>query len=203
MAVEKTLEIIYDLSSLNEEQSSQLIAANESMIKKSETEKKKKKKLKQLDDKEIKQEEKDSKKRLANLKEEESKIKEFSDSEVVEELITTELGAQKGINFFASKFKSSLPIIGPILVASSFFINELLKLDSLAKKFLDIADTRINVFIDRQEQARLDTHLDQIIYTTKAGTTAPRDSYNSFNAYDRVLKTDGRDRDASSIGGVD
>jgi len=86
---------------------------------------------------------------------------------------------------------------------SGFFVNELLKLDKLAKKFLDIADTRISIFVKRQEQARLENHLDQIIYTTKAGTASPRDSYNSFNSYDRVLKQVAKDRNASSIGGVD
>lgn len=199
MAVEKTLEITYDLAALNESQASQLISANEQVIKSAEAQKKKtkSKKGKQLTDKEKEKEQKETKKQLDKLKE--SKDKKTDELETVEEF----LDGKGGTNFFLSKFKSSLPIIGPILAVSSFFVNELLKLDALAKKFLDIADTRINVFVDRQEQARLDTHLEQIIYTTKAGTTAPRDSYNSFNNYDRVLKIQGRDRDASSIGGVD
>lgn len=199
MAVEKTLDVTYDLASLNEEQAGQLITANEQVIKSAEDQKKKKKKSKQLDDKEKDKEKKETDKQLDKLKETEPKDKETDTLDTVEGF----LDGKGGSNFFLSQFKSSLPIIGPILAVSSFFVNQLLKLDALAKKFLDIATTRFSVFVDRQEQARLDSHLDQIIYTTKAGTSAPRDSYNSFNAYDRVLKVEGRDRDASSIGGVD
>ena len=200
MGVDKTLEVVYDLASLNEQQASQLINANEQVIKSAESQKKKQKgkqKGKQLTDKQKEKEEKATQKQLDKL--EKTEKKETDTLDTIEEF----LDGKSGANFFLSKFKSSLPVIGPILAVSSFFVNELLKLDSLAKKFLDIADTRINAFVDRQEQARLDTHLDQIIYTTKAGTSAPRDSYNSFNNYDRVLKEEGKDRDASSIGGVD
>lgn len=199
MGVDKKLEIVYDLASLNEDQASQLISANESVIKSAQDQKKKQKKSKQLSEKEKEKEQKETDKQLDKLKETESKDKETDTLETVEELLDGKAGA----NFFLSQFKTSIPIIGPILAVSSFFINELLKLDALSKKFLDIADTRINTFVDRQEQALLDNHLEQIIYTTKAGTISPRDSYNSFNNYDRVLKIEGRDRDASSIGGVD
>lgn len=199
MGIKKKLEVIYDLDSLNEEQAGQLIAANEEIIKSAQDQKKKNKKLKQLTDKEIEKEEKETAKQLDKLKETEPKGKETDTLDTVEEF----LGGKGGSKFFLSQFTSKLPIIGPILAVSSFFTNQLLKLDALAKKFLDIADTRLSIFVDRQEQARLDTHLDQIIYTTKAGTSAPRDSYNSFNAYDRVLKEEGKDRDASSVGGVD
>jgi len=41
MAVDKKLEIIYDLSSLNEQQASQLVSANEDVIKSAEKQKKK------------------------------------------------------------------------------------------------------------------------------------------------------------------
>lgn len=199
MGVDKTLEVVYDLASLNEQQASQLINANEQVIKSAESQKKKQKKAKKITDKQLEKEQKKTDKQLDKLKETEPQGKETDTLDTVEEF----LGGKGGSKFFLSQFTSKLPIIGPILAVSGFFVNELLKLDALAKKFLDIADTRINAFVDRQEQARLDTHLDQIIYTTKAGTSAPRDSYNSFNAYDRVLKEEGKDRDASSIGGVD
>ena len=44
MAVEKTLEVVYDLASLNEQQAGQLISANEDVIKSAESQKKKQKK---------------------------------------------------------------------------------------------------------------------------------------------------------------
>lgn len=266
MGVDDSLEIVYDLASLNESQAEELIQANEKIIKEAELQKSKKKELideqrkeeeklipkeeereekekegekkkeekkeekegkekkrskkdialdkddikegkkkkpKQLDDREREKEQKETDKRLDELEKEQDKSDELKNAEIAEELPLDQLGAQSGLSFFIRQFKSSLPVIGPIIAVSSFFVNELLKLDALNKKFLDIANTRINAFVDRQQQALLDNHLEQIIYTTKAGTTAPRDSYNSFNNYDRVLKIEGRDRDASSIGGVD
>lgn len=130
-------------------------------------------------------------------------VKDISSREIAEEFPVQDIGSQGGISFFVNQFKSSLPLIGPILLASAFFIGNLLKLDKIEKKFRDIADTRISVFVDRQEQAKLDDHLSQTIYTTTAGTSQPRDSYNSFNDYDRILKRDGTERNSSTIGGVD
>ena len=190
MGVDK--QITYDLTQLTAESANALADQFEDIIKKETKAKKKKKKLKD----EEKEEEKEEKKTK-------SKVKDISSKEVAEEFPVTDIGTQGGISFFVNQFKSSLPLITPILIASAFFITHLLKLDKLEKKFIDIADTRISIFVDRQEQARLDNHLEQTIYTTKAGTAIPRDSYNSFNEYDRVLKKDGIDRNASTIGGVD
>ena len=44
MGVDKTLQVVYDLASLNEEQAGELVKANEQIIKKAEDQKKKKKK---------------------------------------------------------------------------------------------------------------------------------------------------------------
>ena len=205
MAVKEKLELLYDLSSINEEQAGKLLAANEEVIKKATSQKKKNVKESKKKSREEKKKEVEEKKKEKEKKKEErkSKVKEIKNKEILEDFPTTEIGAQGGISFFVNQFKSSLPIIAPILVVSAFFIDNLLKLDKLSKKFIDIADARINAFVKRQEQARLDNHLDQIIYTTKAGGSSPRDSYNSFNEYDRVLKQEGTDRNASTIGGVD
>ena len=203
MGVDTVLEI--DFSQLTKKDSQQLVTKFDEVIKKTTKENTKlKKKRKELTKKQKESEEEKTKEKLSAFKDnKKSKVKDIQNLEIVEGLTSTEIGVQGGLNFFISQFKTSLPVIGPIIAVSGFFINELLKLDVLAKKFLDIADTRISVFVDRQDQARLDAHLDQIIYTTKAGTASPRDSYNSFNDYDRFLKQDGTDRNASSIGDVD
>jgi len=62
MGVDKKLELLYDLSSINEEQADKLIKANEDVIKKAQKQKTKNKKLKQLSDKEK------QKKKKKNLK---------------------------------------------------------------------------------------------------------------------------------------
>lgn len=203
MGVSEVLEI--DFSQLTTKDSQTLVSKFDEIIKKTTKENTKlKKKRKQLTQKQKDIEDEKTKERLAALKDKKkSRIKDIRTLQAAEEFPAGIPTPQAGLNFFISQFKTSLPVIGPILAVSGFFINQLLKLDILAKKFLDIADTRISVFVDRQDQARLDAHLDQIIYTTKAGTASPRDSYNSFNDYDRVLKQEGIDRNASSTGGVD
>lgn len=130
------------------------------------------------------------------------KGKDISSKESFEDF-TDVLSGSKGINFFVQQFKTAIPFITPILLATGFFVSQLLKLDKLNKKFLDIANTRISVFIKRQQQALLDSRQIQTIYTTKAGIASPRDSYNSFNESDRSIINNGVDRDASTNGGID
>ena len=168
MGVSEVLEI--DFSQLTQKDSQNLVSKFDEIIKKTTKENTKlKKKRKQLTQKQKDAEEEKTKKNLAALKDKKkSRIKDIRTLQAAEEFPAGIPTPQSGLNFFISQFKTSLPIIGPILVVSGFFINQLLKLDALTKKFLDIADTRISVFVDRQDQARLDAHLDQIIYTTKA-----------------------------------
>lgn len=208
MGVDKKLEIVYDLSSLNEQQASQLISANEDVIKSAETQKKKAKRKtkktdkaeKTKDDKKKKSLEEKEKKKIQKKKR--SKGKDISTKESFGDF-TAILSGSKGISFFVQQFKSAIPFIGPILLATGFFVSNLLALDKLNKKFIDIADTRINIFIDRQQQAQIDNNLQQIIYTTSVGGTQPRDSYNSFDSYDRQIKEDGINRDLTMTGGTD
>lgn len=179
MAVNKTLEIVYDLSSLNQEQAQKLIKANEDIIKQIQKEKKKVKKTKQT-----------------------KKEKDITKRELAEEF-PTQLSGTKGIDLFVSQFKTAIPFITPILLASGFFISKLLNLSKLNKKFIDIADDRISVFIARQQQALLESRQIQTIYTITPGSASPRDSYNSFNDFDDAIIRNGVERDTLSFGGVD
>lgn len=180
MAVNKTLEIVYDLSTLNQEQAGKLIEANEQLIKQGQKEAQKQKQKKKT-----------------------KKQKEISKKEIAEEFPIEQLSGTKGIDIFVSQFKSAIPFITPILLASGFFISKLLNLSKLNKKFIDIADDRISVFIARQQQALLDSRQIQTIYTITPGSASPRDSYNSFNDFDNAITTNGVERDTSSFGGVD
>jgi len=181
MGVDKTLEIVYDLTSLNEEQAGKLIEANEQIIK---------------------QGQKEGQKQARQQKKKTKKEKKLTNKEIAEDFPLLSGGA-KGIDFFTSQFKTAIPFITPILLASGFFINKLLNLSKLNKKFIDIADDRISVFIKRQQQALLDSRQIQTIYTITPGTASPRDSYNSFNDFDNAITKNGVERDTSSFGGVD
>ena len=180
MAVDKTLEITYDLTSLNQEQAQKLIKANVDVIKQIQKQKKKKQKTKPT-----------------------KKEKDITKRELAEEFPVDQLSGTKGINLFVNQFKTAIPFITPILLASSFFINKLLNLSKINKKFIDIADDRISVFISRQQQALLESRQIQTIYTITPGTSEVRDSYNSFNDFDNALTRNGVERDTLSFGGVD
>jgi len=178
MAVDKILEIQYDLSSINQEQADKLIQANDDVIKKAQKQKQQQKKKTK-------------------------KQKDISTKEIAEQFPIDEISGTKGIDLFVSQFKTSIPFITPILLASGFFISKLLALSKLNKKFIDIADDRISVFISRQQQALLDSRQIQTIYTISPGSASPRDSYNSFNDFDNTITKNGVERDTSSFGGVD
>jgi len=180
MAVNKTLELVYDLSSINQEQANNLIKANDNVIKQAQKQKKKKQKTKQT-----------------------KKEKQITKREFAEEFPVDQLSGTKGINLFVNQFKTAIPLITPILLASGFFISKLLNLSKINKKFIDIADDRISVFISRQQQALLESRQIQTIYTITPGTSEVRDSYNSFNDFDNALTRNGVERDTSSFGGVD
>ena len=106
-------------------------------------------------------------------------------------------------NFLTNQIKSGVLKFGPLLLVTGVFVEQLLKLNKLNKKFLDIANKRISVFIERQQQALIETFQNQVIYTTKAGVTSSRDVYNSFNLADTVNKNNGLERDVTSFGGLD
>jgi len=176
MVVDKKLNIVLDLVSMNKQQFDDLIKANEDIIKKAQ-----------------KQEQKQKSKSQKTKKRE----KENTES-IVDEVISG-----RGITDFVTEFKTAIPFITPILLATGFFVSKLLALDKLNKKFIDIADTRISRFIGRQQRALLESRQIQTIYTTAAGGTSPRDSYNSFNDFDRSVINNGVDRDVSANRGID
>jgi len=179
MAVDKIMQIEYDLSSINQQQAQKLIKANDNVIKQAQKQKKKQK-TKQT-----------------------KKAKQITKREFAEEFPVDELSGTKGINLFVNQFKTAIPFITPILLASGFFISKLLNLSKLTKKFIDIADDRISVFVSLQQQALLDSRQAQTIYTITPGTSSPRDSYNSFNDFDNDITKQGIERETSSFGGVD
>jgi len=89
---------------------------------------------------------------------------------------------------FMSTIMKSIKILGPILTAvaiAKFIVDELIKIDKFLKKFIDVADARINKFRTLQDQANVQAGLEQRIYTSASGTLDPRESYNTFEIFNR------------------
>lgn len=89
---------------------------------------------------------------------------------------------------FMSTIMKSIKILGPILTAVAivtFIVDELIKADKFLKKFIDVADARINKFRSLQDQADVRAGLSQRIYTTASGSLDPRESYNVFGLFDK------------------
>lgn len=89
---------------------------------------------------------------------------------------------------FMGKIMKSIKILGPILTAiaiATFILDELIKADKFLKKFIDVADARIDKFRSLQEQAEVRAGKEQKIYTTASGTLDPRESYNTFEIFNK------------------
>ena len=80
-----------------------------------------------------------------------------------------------------------IPLLGGVLAAvdiAKFVWEELARIDEFLKKFRDIADDRVNVFLDRQEEALVRSGLSQRISTTQAGIIDPREAYNTLEEFE-------------------
>ena len=199
MAVDKILEL--DLSNLTQEGLQMIdeqLGSIEDELKKAGKKPKttQKKKEKKATDK-IKKEEKKAEKKKQREKQEEEKQNK--------ELLNTVADIKKGVSpaNIISQVKGAAPVLAPVFIATGLFTAAILKSDEIAKRFVDSADNRINLFVSLQEQALIDNSLQQVIYTTEAGGTSPRDSYNSFNIFDRQTTRDGINSDLSSLRNLD
>jgi len=178
MAVDKTLEIIYDLSSLNEQQASQLISANEDVIKSAETQKKKGKRKAKKTDKVEKT--KDDKKKKSLEEKEKKKIQQ----ENKKSLDSIKSAAQDPTGTLLSTLKKSIPQLSVILATTGIIISIIKRINELQIKFVENVDKRVNIGISNAEQARVDANLQQVIITNGDGSVNPRNVYNSFNESD-------------------
>ena len=177
MAVDKTLEIIYDLASLNEQQAGQLIAANEDVIKSVDTQKKEgRKKSKKTKEKkgDTQKKKKDEKKKQKELeKKQDNKFKDFIKN-----------NSQNLSGFVFSTLKGSLPQLTAILAVTAIITSIVKRISEIQAKFTEDVDKRVNAGISNADQARIDANLQQIIITNGDGSVNPRNVYNSLNESD-------------------
>lgn len=199
-------QLLIDLTALTPESTSKLASIQEDMI--AELEKAGKRTTRKTSKAQLSNiiEEKDKKqerKRAQKERIEKERTKKISKKKGLDDFPLQELFSGGNGNFITQQIKSGVLKFGPLLLVTGVFVEQLLKLNKLNKKFLDIANKRISVFIERQQQALIETFQNQVIYTTKAGVTSSRDVYNSFNLADTVNKNNGIERDVTNFGGLD
>lgn len=200
-------QLLIDLTALTPESASQLASMQDDLAQELEKAGKRRTNKKTskpqltsiIEEKDKKQERKRAQKeRIKKQKTKKISKKKLSEDFPLQELFSGGLG-----NLIAQQIKAGVLKFGPLLLVTGVFVEQLLKLNQLNKKFLDIANTRISVFIERQQQALIETFQNQVIYTTKAGVTSARDVYNSYNIADTANKNNGIERDVTSFGGID
>ena len=87
-----------------------------------------------------------------------------------------------------TKFAKAIPFLGGVFAAkeiADFVIDEMIKLDAFFKAFIDIITNRENKFRDLITQARVQAGLQQDIITTADGGVDARESYNTFNIFEK------------------
>lgn len=208
MGVDKTLEVVYDLASLNEQQASQLISANEDVIKSAESQKKKstKKLPKSLEKRDVKIE-KRMQKLVKNLEFEKisKKQKKNLGTQIFGRVGLGKLISfqQNPVSFIGSFAKQLVPILGPALLAAGVIAAVIRKIDNFQKQFIDRVDDRIDVFRSKEQQALIQAGLTQLIITTSTGGAEPRDAYNTFAVFNENQSKIESEFQIRNISGVD
>lgn len=73
--------------------------------------------------------------------------------------------------------------VGFILTVTERVLAEIQRIDRFFKQFVDIVDTRIDQIRSNEQRALIAAGQTQIIITTAAGSTDPREAYNTFEQF--------------------
>jgi len=119
-----------------------------------------------------------------------SKLDNLANSKLGTQQVSTIASFGKNpVGFMTSMFGSKLPILGALITAKElvqFFIVELMKPGGpLDINVRDIISNRINAFNDKRESAEILAGFTQVIFTTRGGTTSPRNAYNTFEVFNQ------------------
>lgn len=201
MTVDKTLEITYDLASINEKQASELIKANDEVIKKAEQQKTKSKKKtskKQSKGKDADQQVKDFKK-FQKDKERRENAQTKQDQNFKNFIKNN----SQGFTSLITNTIKSNPAVGVAIAATAIIISIVKRIDEIQKKFVENVDERINIALSNRDQALVDANLQQIIITNGDGSTNPRNSYNTLNESDANISFTESNYRMENISGFD
>ncbi len=199
MAVDKTLQITYDLASINEDQANKLIKANEKVLKKAQQQTKKQKKVNRETASGISHaEELRIEKRMEKLKKQveydliSGRGKDTLKTKLFGKADFSKGGIAKNLMKFAMNpegmigglLKVKITGLGAAIAATAIIGAILKKFDDLEKRFTNKVNTLIRADRDNEEIARIQAGLSQEITSSGPGFTDPRDIYNSFNSDD-------------------
>lgn len=104
--------------------------------------------------------------------------------------------------FLTSGITKLIPVIGTALAATGIILAIISRIDTFEKEFVDRVDDRIDLFRDKETQARVQAGLQQLIITTQAGSAEPRDAYNTFQVFNtnqERIETDFQIRNTSGV----
>ena len=157
MVVDKKLEIVYDLSTLNSQQANQLILANEKIIRKAATTQ--------------------QQAPIPKTQKQEGLRKIFG-RKTFGNLVSF---GSSPFGFIQGTVTKLIPFIGTALLVTGVIAAFVTRVDNFQKAFTDNVDDRIDVFRTKQQQAQIQAGLTQIVITSSSGSAEPRDAYNSFS----------------------
>ena len=178
MVVDKTLEIVYDLTSINQQQMNELIAANENIIKKAAT---------------------TQKQFTISKTQKEEGLRKIFGRQTFGTLVS--IGSNP-LKFIQGHVIKLIPFIGAALLVTGVIAAFVKRVDDFEKEFVDNVDDRIDVFRSKQQQAQTQAGLQQIIITSSSGSAEPRDAYNTFAVFNEDqsrIEADFRIRDTAGV----
>lgn len=157
MVVDKTLEITYDLTTINQQQMNKLIAANEQIIKKAGT----------------------TQRQAAIPKtQKEEGLRKIFGRQTFGNLVSF---GSNPFSFIQGTVTKLIPFIGVALLVTGVIAAFVKRVDDFQKAFTDNVDDRIDVFRSKIQQAEIQAGITQIVITSASGSAEPRDAYNSFS----------------------
>ncbi len=87
------------------------------------------------------------------------------------------------LGFVQGQVTKLIPFIGTALLVTGVIAAFVKKINDFQAEFVDNVDDRINKFRSKEETARIQAGLTQLIITTQAGSAEPRDAYNTFSEF--------------------
>ena len=96
-----------------------------------------------------------------------------------------------------------IPFIGTALFVTGVIADFIKEVDDFRKEFVDNVDARIDIFRSKEDQARIQAGLQQLIITTSAGSAEPRDAYNTFREFNENQQRIETDFQIRNTGGLE
>ena len=179
MVVDKTLEIVYDLTSINQQQMNELIAANENIIKKAAA----------------------TQKQFTSIPKTQKTegLRKIFGKQTFGNLVSF---GSNPLSFIQGTVTKFIPFIGAALLVTGVIAAFVKRVDDFQKEFVDNVDDRIDIFRSKQQQAQTQAGLQQLIITSSSGSAEPRDAYNTFAVFNEDqsrIEADFRIRDTAGV----